>query len=394
MTALLYFSISSDLTRDEIIEIDKRVAKNRERVYLFVRKLPSNSKGKAKRLFVYGMFLFQLGQPLVPCAAAVVMPLPAVGIHRLSPIEQDRLLSNKNGYPQIATIPESKVDKIRLTNEQIKQFNNLAIELNSGSITMEEAVLRVRGGDGLTDVVAVIAFVIFMNWYDSLFSVEAFQANPLPHQDPIGWLNGKYDSRNAGNPQCQLDPPSRFEQETLNKMKQMCCTSADENGFVMSYDEAYNLVKETYSGSMQVTEDCKITDWQAASHLYHGKGVGVNPEDFGITQAELIKIQDEGFIKYVQRGNKLPSIEHVRTYQKSLKDICLDPSTDRRDDSEYYNPHGVTPTTAFKNDRYLVCFNQTTGDLITGDKQRRGTINKFDQTNKIGSKKWIDKWSK
>ena len=156
--------------------------------------------------------------------------------------------------------------------------------------------------------------------------------------------------------------------------------STISNGFVMSYDEAYNLVKETYSGSMQVTEDFKITDWQAASHLYHGKGVGVNPEDFDITQAELIKIQDEGFIKYVQRGNKLPSI--------------LDPSTDRRDDSEYYNPHGVTPTTAFKNDRYLVCFNQTTGDLITGDKQRRGTINKFDQTNKIGSKKWIDKWSK
>ena len=41
-----------------------------------------------------------------------------------------------------------------------------------------------------------------------------------------------------------------------------------------------------------------------------------------------------------------------------------------------------------------MCFNQTMGDLITGDKQRRGTINKFDQTNKIGSKKWIDKWSK
>jgi hypothetical protein len=38
--------------------------------------------------------------------------------------------------------------------------------------------------------------------------------------------------------------------------------------------------------------------------------------------------------------------------------------------------------------------NQTTGDLMTGDKQRRGTINKFDETNKIGSKKWIDKWSK
>ena len=99
MISLLYYSISSDLTKDEIIEIDKRVAKNREAVYLFVRKLPSNSKGKAKRLFVYGVFIFQLGQPLVPCAAAVVMPLPPVAIHRLSPIEQDKILSNKNGYP-------------------------------------------------------------------------------------------------------------------------------------------------------------------------------------------------------------------------------------------------------------------------------------------------------
>jgi hypothetical protein len=34
-----------------------------------------------------------------------------------------------------------------------------------------------------------------------------------------------------------------------------------------------------------------------------------------------------------------------------------------------------------------VCFNQTKGDLITGDKQRRGTIYKFDQTNKISGKK-------
>ena len=228
----------------------------------------------------------------------------------------------------------------------------------------------------------------------SLQQGNSFQTVPLPHMDPMGWASGKYDSRNAGNPQCRSNPPSRFERETLHTMKQMCHTLADENGFVMSYDEAYNLVKETYSGSLQVTEDLKITDWQAASHIYHGKGVGVNPEDFGITQAELIKIQDEGFIKYVQRGNKLPSIKHVRTYSKSLIQICLDPSTDRRDDSEYYNLHGVTPTTAFKNSRYLVCFNQTTGDLIIGDKQRRGTINKFDQTNKIGSKKWIDKWSK
>ena len=122
--------------------------------------------------------MFAISKPLVPCAAAVVMSVSPVAIHRLSPMEQDRILSNKKSYPQIATIPESKVDKIRLTNDQIKQFNNLALQLNSGSITMEEVVLKLCGGNGLAGVVAVIAFVIFINWYDSLFGVEAFQANP------------------------------------------------------------------------------------------------------------------------------------------------------------------------------------------------------------------------
>jgi hypothetical protein len=188
------------------------------------------------------------------------MPSLPLAIHRLAPIEQDRILSNKNSYPQIATIPKLKVDKIRLTNNQISQFNNFALQRNNGSIKMEEAILKLRGNDGLTDIVAIIVFVIFINWYDLLFGVEAFQANPLPNQDPFGGFGGKYDSRNAGNSQCQSNPLSRFKRETLHRMKQMCAASADENGFVMTSHEAYNLIKETYSGSMQVTEDFKITD--------------------------------------------------------------------------------------------------------------------------------------
>jgi len=125
------------------------------------------------------------------------MPLPPIAIHRLSPIEESRIRTNKN-YAQIATIPPSKVDKIKLTNDQIKQFNSLALQLNNGSIKIEEAILQLRGGDGLTDVVAIIAFVIFMNWYDPLFATQAFQANPLPHQDLFGWLSGKYYSKNVG----------------------------------------------------------------------------------------------------------------------------------------------------------------------------------------------------
>jgi len=140
--------------------------------------------------------MFAIAQPLAPCGA-VLMPLPPISIHKLYHSAGSEIGTNKN-YPKIALIPASKVDKIRLTNEQMEQFNNLALQLNSGLITMEEAVLQLRGGSGLTDVVGIIAFIIFINWCDSQFGVEGFQGDPLPHMDPIGWLNNKYDRKPNG----------------------------------------------------------------------------------------------------------------------------------------------------------------------------------------------------
>jgi hypothetical protein len=380
MTALLYYSISSDLTEDEIIEIDSQVANNRE----FVRNLAS--KRKAKRVLLYATFIFQLGQPLVPYAAAVMVPLPTqISIEHLVSAE---VLRSNNQCPGIAPIIKAKMDKMILTDQQVEDLNIICYKLQKGSITLDKAVLKLRAG-GFYDW-AALAFIIYMF---SLQQGNSFQNVPLPHHDPFGWLSGKYDSRNLSNGQCLSHPASRFERETLHMAKQMCHASADENGFVMSYDEAIKLLQETYPGSMQVTEDFRIGDWQAASHLYHGNGVGVDPESFGMSQAELDKLRG-GFINYARKGYKLPSIEHVRAYQTSLKTICLDSTSIKHDDAEYYYKHGMEGTTVFQNDRYLVCFNQTTGDLITGDKQRPGTIRKFNETNRIGSQKWIDKWSK
>ena len=386
MSALLYYSISSDLTEDEIIEINKQVDNNREAIYLFLRQLPSNSTRKAKRLGLYIVFMFAISQPLVPWAAAVVMPLPPA-IHRLGPIEESITRTQKN-YPQIASIIESKMDKMVLTDQQIEDLNSICYKLEKGSITLDKAVLKLRAG-GFYDR-ATLAFIIYML---SLQQGNSFQNVPLPHMDPMRWASGKYDSRNTGNPQCLANPSSRFERETLHTMKQMCASSADENGFVMSYDEAIKLLQETYPGSMQVTEDFRISDWQAASHLYHGNGVGVDPGAFGMSQAELDKLRAR-FVDYARKGYKLPSIEHVRAYQTSLKTICLNSTSIRHDDAEYYYNHGMEGTTVFQNGRYLVGFNQTTGDLITGDKQRPGTVRKFNETHRVGSQIWIDKWSK
>jgi hypothetical protein len=184
MTAFLYYSFSLGLTENEIFEIDKKVGENRKVVYEFTTNISLNGKRKIKRIYFYVIFMFAIAQPLAPCGA-VLMPLPPTAIHKLYHSAGSEIGTNKN-YPQIALIPASKVDKIRLTNEQMKQFKNLALQLNSGLITIEEAVLQLRGGSGLTDVVGIIAFIIFINWCDSPFGAEAFRGDPLPYIDPIG----------------------------------------------------------------------------------------------------------------------------------------------------------------------------------------------------------------
>ena len=160
----------------------------------------------------------------------------------------------------------------------------------------------------------------------SLQQSNSFQNVPLPHQDSLGWLTGKYDSKNAGNGQCLSHSPSRFERETLHTMKQMCAASADENGFVMSYDEAYNLIKETYVSSRQIIEDCRITDWQGGKKAYHfQKGFGIDLGKYqNISKEDLVSLQNTagGLIPYVQKGGKLPPIELIRDCQQKIYDFC------------------------------------------------------------------------
>ena len=258
---------------------------------------------------------------------------------------------------------------------------------------MDEAILQVRGGDGLGEVMGVLAFIIFINWYDSLFGVQAFQANPLPHQDPFGWFGGKYDSRNAGNSQCQSNPPSRFEQETLDRMKQMCAASADENGFVMSRDEALKLVNDTYGGSTQITEDCKVTDWQIAKKAYHfHKGFNMDLNNYdNFDKQDLVNLQntDGGLITYVRKGGTLPPIEFINDAKKQLTDFCLLEKTKVIKDAQHYGQHsGVTPGIMFYNDEIgrIAIFNKTSGDLITTETYKPKPFNKFVEGCYLGNR--------
>ncbi len=161
----------------------------------------------------------------------------------------------------------------------------------------------------------------------------------------------------------------------------------------MTKEEALELIAKTYPGYMEVTENERITDWQAAKHLYHAKSLGVDPEMYGMTQEQLLKIRDTGgFTEYVRNGNTLPSIEHVRAYQRALKNVCE--NSPPKEDSKYYDKNGVTAATSYydENKRVIVTFNKTTGDLITGYIQRKELFHQFKHDKIIGGKQWIAKW--
>lgn len=230
MTALLYYSISAKLTSEERIIIDREVAST----YVFIKELPSNSKRKVKKLYLYGMFLLHLSQPLAPvivgAGSMIITPLPPV-LHRIQETSNtSKIKNNQNGF-KFATILESKIDKIKLT---VDQFNHIAPQIFSGSITLKEAVLELRAGDGLSDMFVVVAFVIFINWYDSFFGIEAFSPSLLPHYDPVGWLGGKYYSnphRPSSNSHLEMEKPTSMPQDTYSNMpKAEKRKLADPNG--------------------------------------------------------------------------------------------------------------------------------------------------------------------
>lgn len=141
MTALLYYSYSRGLNQDKLVEIDRDVSKNTKLVCVFIRKLPLNTKRKAKRLCFYVTFSFVVSQPLAPCLAIGIPAAPA--IHRLHSIGEDL---KKNTF-KTASVISSRMDKVILAETQIKELDTILVKYMSGSLSLNQTILELRDGD-------------------------------------------------------------------------------------------------------------------------------------------------------------------------------------------------------------------------------------------------------
>jgi len=166
MTALLYYSYSTYLTEDEIVEIDKKVFRNRELVYRFITKLSSNAKRKTKRVIIVVCLGFVLVFSNVQSVEAIGLSLPPTPVVKVQP-------NYKHTYEmKVAPTVNPRLDKILMlsTNRMIP-----LIYLNGHYCYINHQLLKkLRSVDLSTDItivaVGVIVFIMFQ-----LAGVDAFQ---------------------------------------------------------------------------------------------------------------------------------------------------------------------------------------------------------------------------
>jgi hypothetical protein len=88
----------------------------------------------------------------------------------------------------------------------------------------------------------------------------------------------------------------------------------------------------------------KIQDWQATKKLEHAVCFGINPAAYDFSQDQAKEINAKGrIVAYLQKGNKLPSLDLTRAYQNAIKNFCEDRNqSDRNDESTFRGEPSIT----------------------------------------------------
>lgn len=309
-------------------------------------------------------------------------PAAAIGTNPFPRRPIEIIQENKYQKPRVAPIVPQRWNKIRIDYDAKQMFP--LIYLNGRQIYINEEILKgIRAGDFGDFYLGMFVFTLLVVIFSAMDSADAFAI-----LQQIGKWNAPHPSSPFGPAPSSSSTAIALVPTQAQQFNDMLLKfNQPQSEYVMTKPEALELIAKTYPGQIEVTANERITDWQAAKHLYHARGVGVDPEMYGITQEQLMEIGKPGGLpEYVRKG------EHVKASQEALKNICE--NSQKRTDSKYYYKHGVTPATVYydEDNRLIVSFNQKTGDLITGDRQRENVFNRFMADNTLGGLKWIVKW--
>ena len=174
MTLDLAYSYCTGLSKDEEITIDIQVSINREKVYIFVRNLPSNGKDKTKKVIIVSVLGVALCFSNVQSSEAMGLSIPLAPVVRVQPSYEDTF--------------ELRTPKIiARTNNRIAYKSNkeilLLIYLTDPRISSNQQVLKIvnelRGGSRAELLGSAVFFgLLYVIWILS-GTTESFVAPPV-----------------------------------------------------------------------------------------------------------------------------------------------------------------------------------------------------------------------
>jgi hypothetical protein len=243
----------------------------------------------------------------------------------------------------------------------------------------EQLLKKLRAGD-LAANITVIAIGVVVYIMFQLSGVDAFQiiANWNAPQPSPTFGPGPSSS----STQLSVIPTKAQE---FNDMSLIFNEPKTKFSFVMTRDEALKLIEETYPGQLEITDNKRFSDWQAAKKIYHASDFGINPEDYGMTKYNIMRLNHIGLTKYVREGHPLPPIKLVKDYQMAVKNMydhaehCDGKFSSRGEQKIHETSYSYNEST-----RQIAGFNKETGDIITAGKYSPRAFDRFLDTKHLG----------
>jgi hypothetical protein len=338
---------------------------------LLIKSLNVNCK--TKKIILVIVLVSRIWFSHLEPAEAIGFSLQHTSILRIQP--------NFKDTPEVKFVPivSKRFDKIRLM--PTKKMVPL-IYLNIPNVYINEIILkRLRAGDLSSNLVLIgiggVVYLMLLNiGVDAFAILEQFGKMNEPSATP-----GFGSTGNPTSTQIAVVPTVA---QDFNDM--LLKFNEPKTNFMMTKDEALKLIKQTYSGQLEITANERISDWQAAKKIYHASDFGINPKDYGMTRDNINHLQSIGLTNYVREGlHPLPPIKLVKAYQMAVKELC---DHSKHFDGKYSSRgeqkiHDVSYRFN-ENTRQVAGFNKETGDLITAGKFKPQAFGLFLDTMHLG----------
>ena len=251
------------------------------------------------------MFLFRvtgMGGALTP-NVSVMLPPPPTAINRIQFTSLDSMVSQTKPSSLIAPVITNQPDKSILTDLQLDEFNQISSKFLDGSISMDEAILQLRGGGKFKDISLIVLYIWLYRLQNN--HVEGFQPIRPPHQE---WMPKGADQR----------PPYAGGYGSSNSGSSLGLTYTNDGFNELSQTTIQNAYSQIPNLSVEGTNQ-QVTAWSAAKHIYHSPDFGLDPRKYGMTQEDLDSIAKNGLINHIRDGGITPNDEYVKALQQRWK---------------------------------------------------------------------------